>query len=331
VVTSGDDGLIKIWSLDKDGKLSFVRTLTGHTDWVYQTIELKGAADRLASISKDGTLRVWQISTGKQVRSITLGVEGRALANYPDDNFNVISGDVSGRVLLWNLTDGTTTVLALLSSKVNDMWLLNNDTQLGVATSNNCGTNCGTVTHYDQGSTWILNVADISTSRFQYNDPTTYSKLYFVFGATFLANTLDLGDYGVVGVHNDSVRSLGVLSQFTDLLVSGSDDSTVKLWKLSTKSLVYTYTCHTNGIKYGLDHYTIANSNESILFTGALDGLVNAYQMPTSNKLLAAYQIGNNWNVTTLLLINKSNVMKHHAFIWLACLILTDLVSLFKF
>jgi WD40 repeat protein len=329
VVTSGDDSLIKIWSLDKDGILSFVRTLTGHTDWVYQTIELKDASDRLASISKDGTLRVWVISTGRLVRSITLGFEGRALANYPDDNFNVISGDVDGRVLLWNLNDGTNTVLALLRSKINDIWLLNNNTQLGIATSNNCGTNCGTVPYYDQGSTWILNVADITSSRFQYNEPTTYTKLYFVFGATFLANTLDLGNYGAVGVHTNSVKRLDVLSQYPDLFVSGSDDSTVRLWKLSTKSLVYTYTCHTNGIKYALDNYKIANSNESILFTGALDGLVNAYQIPTSNKLLAAYQIGNNWNVTSLLLINKSNLMKHHAFIWLTCLVLTDLVSLF--
>ena len=50
VVTSGNDGLIKIWSLDKDGALSLVRTLTGHTGWVFQTIELTGVSDRLASI-----------------------------------------------------------------------------------------------------------------------------------------------------------------------------------------------------------------------------------------------------------------------------------------
>jgi WD40 repeat protein len=328
VVTSGDDRLIKIWSLDKDGIFNFVRTLTGHTDWVYQTIELKGVSDRLASISKDQTLRVWQISTGKLVSNFTLGVEGRALENYPDDNFNVISGDVSGRVLLWNLTDGTYTVLASLSAKVNDIWLLNNQTQLSVGTSNNCGGNCGAETYYDPGSAWVFNVVAISTSAFNYTDRSTDSKIHHVFGGTFLDDSLDLGDSTSGDIHTDSVKAIDDLTEFFDLFSTGSDDTTAKLWNLTSKSLVATYGSHTNQIKYALDHYQLSNSTDLILVNGALDGLVNSYLIPTSNQLIGAYQVGNNWKVTSLRVINGSGVLRH-TFAWLMCLTMWDITRLF--
>ncbi len=254
--------------------------------------------------------------------------EGRALENYPDDNFNVISGDVNNRVLLWNLTDGTFTLLASLSAKVNDIWLLSNSTRLSVATSNNCEDDCSIVEFYDPGSAWVFNLADLTSSAYNHTDNTTYSKIYHVFGGTFLADTLDLGDSTSVGIHTDSVRVIDDLSDNLYLFATGSDDNTAKVWNLTSKSLVATYGCHTNQIKSALDHYQFSNLTDLILVNGALDGLVNSYLIPTSNQLIGAYLVGNNWKVTSLRVINGSGVLRH-TFAWLMCLAMWSVARLF--
>ncbi len=91
IVTSGDDNLIKYWRLNKLGQMSLARTLSGHNDWVLQTIEINySETNRMASASRDGTTRVWEISTGSLLKELIVGVEETCLENYSDKRFVVI-------------------------------------------------------------------------------------------------------------------------------------------------------------------------------------------------------------------------------------------------
>jgi WD40 repeat protein len=73
VAAAGDDHLVHIWSLAEGRKL---QTLRGHRDWVRSlSFSIDGA--RLASAGDDRQIIVWDVSTGRQ--ALTLGGNDRAV------------------------------------------------------------------------------------------------------------------------------------------------------------------------------------------------------------------------------------------------------------
>jgi len=77
----------------------------GHTDWVMGTIHLPDG-QQIMTCSHDGSLRVWNLQTGKQVshwkdkngaiEAIALSVDGK----------KVVSGSADGAVRLWSIEIG---------------------------------------------------------------------------------------------------------------------------------------------------------------------------------------------------------------------------------
>jgi WD40 repeat protein len=66
VATGGRDGDIGLWNLKTKKKSA---TLKGHTDWVMHTI-FAGAGRFLISSSVDSTVRIWNVTTGKQIHQL---------------------------------------------------------------------------------------------------------------------------------------------------------------------------------------------------------------------------------------------------------------------
>ncbi|KAG2754421.1 WD40 repeat-like protein [Suillus brevipes Sb2] len=75
----------------------------GHTDWVNGAIHLPGG-QRIMTCSWDGSLRVWNVKSGKQIgedwRDGDSAVETIALS---PDGKNVVSGSSDGAVRLWDI------------------------------------------------------------------------------------------------------------------------------------------------------------------------------------------------------------------------------------
>jgi len=306
IVTAGDDHAIKLWSINPSNlKVKLLCTLLGHTDWVYETLEITSIPDRLASASKDGTVRIWSPSKCKLLQNITIGVPVLSLENLPTGT-KIVTGDNSGHIISWDLTSGTNTTFATLPYKVNDLWVLGDSNQyLGATTSNNCNGNCAKVTNYDAGSMWLLNLAKPG---FNYKDSTTYTSNYihFVYGDTFLADSLKLDlPAGSMSAHSDSVRIIEPLSGDnnvypikTDLLATGSSDGTTRLWSIANKTLVEEYECHEDKIYWAISHTAQSSmANASYwLYSGSLDTNVNTYSVPNmmGNPLKGAYTTGQN-------------------------------------
>lgn len=97
-LTGGQDGKSYLWSVDSSEP---VRLLEGHTSWV------EGVAfyqdQRAVTIGYDKTLRVWDLSTGKELRRWE--GDDRCLAISPDGR-RALSGGTGRTVRLWDLESG---------------------------------------------------------------------------------------------------------------------------------------------------------------------------------------------------------------------------------
>jgi WD40 repeat protein len=78
LATCSADNTVRIWNADT---LAAVRTLSGHTDWVY-TIAFSADGNLIASGSWNGEVKVWKVADGALVKSFT-GSPGYVAANAP--------------------------------------------------------------------------------------------------------------------------------------------------------------------------------------------------------------------------------------------------------
>ncbi|MGO6840426.1 hypothetical protein GUK34_28395 [Rhizobium leguminosarum] len=104
LVTGDDKGFIKIWDLASG---ALVRTMKAHTKKLTGLAVIPNASKMISS-SEDGTVRLWEMRTGKVLSE--LGTRGdhrsvRSQALSPDGQTLAV-GDLGGAVLLYDVTTG---------------------------------------------------------------------------------------------------------------------------------------------------------------------------------------------------------------------------------
>ena len=78
-----------------------LRTLEAHRD-IVNSVAFSPDGKTLASDGGDGTVILWEVSTGKRLRTLTGHIGGIAVAFSPDGK-TLASGSWDGTVLLWDL------------------------------------------------------------------------------------------------------------------------------------------------------------------------------------------------------------------------------------
>jgi WD40 repeat protein len=112
LVTGGDDGLIRIYNLPKllaDGSLPTVKThclqlLIGHTNWVFSPVYSPDER-QLASTSADGTVRIWDLETGKCLQ-ILPHEHWVVRAIFSPDGRQIIVSGLSSTIYVWDTNSG---------------------------------------------------------------------------------------------------------------------------------------------------------------------------------------------------------------------------------
>jgi WD40 repeat protein len=93
---------IQIYNLN-DGSL--IKTLTGHSDWVRDLVQIKNT-NLLASSSDDRTIRIWDLNTNT-TKFILNGHTDNVYGLKQVTGDLLSSGSYDNTVRLWNITSGT--------------------------------------------------------------------------------------------------------------------------------------------------------------------------------------------------------------------------------
>ncbi|MEO1347959.1 MAG: NB-ARC domain-containing protein [Cyanobacteria bacterium J06635_15] len=101
LASAGADRTIKLWDVQSGECL---RTLEGHTDWVY-AIAAHPTGKFLASASYDHTARIWDVQTGDCVHTLTHDAPLWSLAFHPEGH-TLACGSQNEMITLWHVDTG---------------------------------------------------------------------------------------------------------------------------------------------------------------------------------------------------------------------------------
>ena len=239
LASSSKDNSVKIWNTT-DWKL--ITTYTGHSHFVYG-LEFIGD-DTIASASWDTTIQIWSIKTGKHIKTLNVGVYVSCVILLT--NGLLASGDDSGRIKIWNLTNSS--IIATLdrhSGYVYDLALVNEQTLASASADK-------TVIIWNLTSSSRIFTL-IAHTHYVYGLKLIKSN---VLASSSLDKTINIWDLTngrllqTLNGHTGSIyNALNLLDE--DTLISGSLDKTLKFWRISTGQL-------SNSITTGLNIRSLA-------------------------------------------------------------------------
>jgi WD40 repeat protein len=107
LLSGSDDKLVRLWDLDMDRQ---ERLFEGHTATVgCVAFSADGRQAFSASYSplgdSDGTIRLWDVATGKELAQLEVGDEAQRMdcAAFSPDRRRALTGHLDGSVCLWDL------------------------------------------------------------------------------------------------------------------------------------------------------------------------------------------------------------------------------------
>lgn len=102
LVTCAADLTLKVWDVADEYKC--VRTLHGH-DHCVSSVSFLGS-DKLVSASRDKTIRIWELSTGFCIKTITGHAEWVRSVNVSEDSRLLCTGSNDQSVRVWDASSG---------------------------------------------------------------------------------------------------------------------------------------------------------------------------------------------------------------------------------
>ena len=107
VASAGEDQSIQVWTLPEQAgsPLGLLRQISGHTMPVTCLDTFRSDGQQVVSGSRDGTVRIWKIETGEQVRMLNHGSPIAAVAVRPDGQA-LATGGLNNMTYLWDVATG---------------------------------------------------------------------------------------------------------------------------------------------------------------------------------------------------------------------------------
>ncbi|KAG2060740.1 WD40 repeat-like protein [Suillus hirtellus] len=264
----------------------------GHTDCVYGAMHLPGG-QRIMTCSWDGSLRVWNLKSGKQIRDDWRDGESEVstIALSPDGK-KVVSGSEDGGVRLWDIDSG----------KVSRRWMGHTNGVASVCWSRDgqrvlSGSGDGTARQQDVETGQIIlspiKAAGHTLWAVVYSPDMT---LFATGGGERPPNTED--NKSAIKIWNAKTGKLVttleghthwvqclVWTPDGKTLISGSYDDSIRTWNTSTWKQIALLEGHTSAIT------SIAISpNDCILASASLDGTAQLWNLDDNQPIASPLQ-----------------------------------------
>lgn len=123
---------VKLWDTKK-GRL--LKTLTGPTDDI-RAVAFNDFVDMFAAAGDDNTIYIWEGNNWNKKAFLKKGHKNRINGLYFLDNNTLISTDISGRVLKWNLADNKSEKLFSISETISYSFFRDNMMFIGTQKGN---------------------------------------------------------------------------------------------------------------------------------------------------------------------------------------------------
>ncbi|QDL07589.1 protein kinase [Brasilonema octagenarum UFV-E1] len=239
-------------SVGTSGNWQCVHTLRGHSSMVL-AVAISSDGQAIASASNDHTIKLWQLETGKLLRSLGGWFSGHSsivhtVAFSPDGQL-VASGSWDETIKLWQVSRG---------KEIRTL-----------------------TTH----GSWINSVAfNPIPLKFSYQQEETYmGRWILASGGADSTVKLWIVSTGIeistFTGHSDSVWSVA-FSPDGELLASGSADSTIKLWQVSTGREIHTFRGHSFFV-----NFVTFSPDGRLLVSASADGTIKLWQVSTGKKI----------------------------------------------
>ena len=267
-----------------------VKTLIGHT-WVIYGVAITPDGKNIVSCSEDQTIKIWNLETGELEKTL-IGHTGEVTAiAISSDGQRIVSGSYDKKVRLWNLEKGE---------------------QIYIITTEKYGFNCIAIDSNKNivaiplihpGNTtdiwivWVL-LYNIDTNQHiqtpQQNHPSNVkiNAITFASGSPCFAYENPKGSIMIAHVDTgQTIRKLEIpessyrflslaFSPDTQILASGSEDNTIKIWQPGTGNIIRTLEGHSGGV------YSLAiTSDNKILVSGSEDQTIKLWEIETGEEI----------------------------------------------
>ncbi len=256
--------------------LSLINSFDAHNSGILRIKQSPFKIEYVATASFDKTVKVWnQISNWQLLQTYT-GHFDQVFGLEFLNKDTIASGSTDGQIHLWSISKNVTLKIISTNSSVRCLSLLSNGFHLATGLTNS------NINIYDIYSGSLVLTLRGHTE--QVND------LVLVSNGNLLASSSDDTSIRVWDLNKNAEKCVlhghtnwvyGLKQIYSDILSSGSYDSTVKLWNITSCNLVRTLDDHGGPIYWSVD---VLNDAETIV-SGSADGTITLWNIESGQAV----------------------------------------------